>query len=138
VPTSYSPAMQQTLVLPSTSSASVDRSYDLYIYDSTNDGTTDYDHVLAVPSTAGKDGSAKVADLTQGQWADVKLTLTGSRAGRTAGFWLKAIQIAPDLSHFWVYGTEIARVAASYTGCSCAAGFEETLASQFPTACGVR
>ena len=134
VPASYSPAMEQTLVLPSTSNANVDRSYELYIYDSTNDGTTNYDHVLAVPSSAGEDGSAKVADLQQGQWADVKLALTGSRAGQTAGFWLKAIQIAPDLSHFWVYATEVARVSASYAGCSCAAGFEETLASQFPTA----
>lgn len=69
VPASFSPAMQQTITLPSTTSANVDRSFDLYIYDSTNDGTTNYDHVLAVPSTAGKDGSAKVADLTQGQWA---------------------------------------------------------------------
>jgi len=134
VPASYSPAMQQTLVLPSTSSSNVDRAYDLYVYDSTNDGSTNYDHVLAVPATAGKDGSAKVADLTQGGWADVKLTLTGTRAGQTAGFWLKAIQIAPDLSHFWVYATEIARVSASYAGCTCASTFEETLASQFPTA----
>jgi predicted AlkP superfamily phosphohydrolase/phosphomutase len=134
VPTSYSPAMQQTLTLPSTSSANVDRSFDLFIYDATNDGTTNYDHVLAVPAAAAKDGSAAVANLSQGQWADVKVTLTGSRAGQTAGFWLKAIQIAPDLSHFWVYGTEIARVSASYAGCSCASTFEETLASQFPTA----
>jgi len=134
VPASFSPAMQQTLVLPSTNSSNVDRAYDLYVYDSTNDGSTSYDHVLAVPATAGKDGSAKVADLTQGGWADVKLTLTGARAGQTAGFWLKAIQIAPDLSHFWVYATEIARVSASYAGCTCAPTFEETLAAQFPTA----
>lgn len=134
VPASHSPAMEQTLVLPSTSPANVDRSFDLYIYDSTNDGVTNYDHVLAVPAAAAKDGSAAVANLSQGQWADVKLTLTGSRAGQTAGFWLKAIQISPDLSHFWVYGTEIARVSASYAGCSCASTFEETLASQFPTA----
>jgi predicted AlkP superfamily phosphohydrolase/phosphomutase len=134
VPASYSPPMQQTLVLPSTSSANVDRSYDLYIYDSTNDGATDYDHVLVDPASAGKDGSAEVADLSQGQWADVKLALTGSRAGQTAGFWLKAIRIAPDLSHFWVYATQISRVAASYTGCACASSFGETLASQFPTA----
>jgi hypothetical protein len=134
VPVSHSPAVQQQLVLPSTSASNVDRAYDLYIYDSTNDGTTNYDRVLAVPSAAGKDGNAAVADLAQGQWADVKLTLTGARAGQTAGFWLKAIQIAPDLSHFWVYGTEIARVSASYEGCSCHATFEETLASQFPTA----
>jgi predicted AlkP superfamily phosphohydrolase/phosphomutase len=133
-PASYSPAMQETLVLPSTSSANVDRSFDLYIYDSTDDGATNYDTVLAVPASAGKDGNAAVAKLSQGQWADVKVTLTGSRAGQTAGFWLKAIQISPNLSHFWVYGTEIARVSASYAGCACASTFEETLASQFPTA----
>ena len=134
VPASFSPPKQQTLVLPSTSPDNVDQSFDLYIYDSTNDGVTNYDHVLAVPAASAKDGSAAVANLSQGQWADVKVKLSGSRAGQTAGFWLKAIQIAPDLSHFWVYGTEIARVSASYAGCSCASTFEETLASRFPTA----
>ena len=39
----------------------VDRFYDLYIYDSTNDRRTNYDRVLVVPSTAGKNGSAAAA-----------------------------------------------------------------------------
>ena len=90
------------------------RIYDLYIYDSTDDATTNYDHVLLVPSTAGKDGAAAVADLAQGDWADVKVTLIGSQAGQTAGFYVEAIEIAPDLSKFRVYFTSVARVNATY------------------------
>ncbi|HWQ15449.1 MAG TPA: alkaline phosphatase family protein [Roseiflexaceae bacterium] len=138
VPASFSPAMQEQLKLTNTAfpaSDNVDRFYDLYIYDSTNDSTTNYDRVLAVPSTAGKNGNAAAANLAQGEWADVKVTLTGARAGQTAGFYLKAITIAPDLSNFHIYFTSIARVNASYNalGAAGSAAFEETLARDFPT-----
>jgi hypothetical protein len=136
VPASFSPAMQEQLKITNTAfpaSDNVDRFYDLYVYDSTNDTSTNYDSVLVVPSTAGKNGTAAVADLGQGDWAEPKVTLTGGRAGQTAGFYMKAIEIAPDLSKFRVYFTSIARVNASYNGCACAATFEETLASRFPT-----
>jgi 2',3'-cyclic-nucleotide 2'-phosphodiesterase (5'-nucleotidase family)/predicted AlkP superfamily phosphohydrolase/phosphomutase len=141
VPPSYSPAEQQQLTVTNTafpSTDNVDRYYDLYVYDSTNDGATNYDHVLAVPSTAGKNGADKVADLKQGDWANVKVTLTGSRAGQTAGFYLKAIDVAPDLKKFRVYYTSIARANASYNalGPAGSAAFEETLASQFPSSTG--
>ena len=111
------------------------RVFDLYIYDSTNDSTTNYDHVLVVPATAGKDGNAAVADLAQDDWADVKVDLIGPRAGQTAGFYVKAIEIAPDLSKFRVYFTSVARVNASYNalGAAGSAAFEETLAHDFPT-----
>jgi 2',3'-cyclic-nucleotide 2'-phosphodiesterase (5'-nucleotidase family)/predicted AlkP superfamily phosphohydrolase/phosphomutase len=142
VPTSFSPAMQEQLKLTNTAfpaADNVDRFYDFYIYDSTNDSATNYDHVLVVPSTASKNGNAAVADLAQGKWADVKVTLTGGRAGQTAGFYLKAIEIAPDLSTFRIYFTSIARVNATYNGCTYAPGcntplgFEQTLAANFPT-----
>jgi 2',3'-cyclic-nucleotide 2'-phosphodiesterase (5'-nucleotidase family)/predicted AlkP superfamily phosphohydrolase/phosphomutase len=138
VPASFSPAMQEQLKVTNTAfpaADNVDRFYDLYVFDSTNDATTNYDRVLAVPSTAGKDGDAAVADLEAGEWADVKVTLTGGRAGQTAGFYLKAIDIAPDLSQFRVYFTSISRVNASYNalGPAGSAAFEETLASEFPT-----
>jgi 2',3'-cyclic-nucleotide 2'-phosphodiesterase (5'-nucleotidase family)/predicted AlkP superfamily phosphohydrolase/phosphomutase len=136
VPNSYSPPVQEQLKVTNTafpSSDNVDRLYDLYVYDSTDDGATNYDHVLVVPSTAGKNGAAAVADLAQGDWADVKVTLTGGRAGQTAGFYVKAIEIAPDLSTFRIYFTSIARANASYNGCACAATFEETLNASFPT-----
>jgi len=142
VPASFSPAMQEQLKLTNTafpSSDNVDRFYDLYIYDSTDDATTSYDQVLVVPSTASKNGDAAVADLEQDEWADVKMTLTGGRAGQTAGFHLKAIDLAGDLSRFRVYFTSIARANATYSGCTyapgCATplGFEETLNGEFPS-----
>ncbi|HSC51504.1 MAG TPA: alkaline phosphatase family protein, partial [Gaiellaceae bacterium] len=140
VPTSYSPAEQEQLKVTNTAfpaTDNVDRFYDLYVYDSTNDATTNYDHVLVVPSTATKNGSQQVADLKQGDWQDVKVTLTGARAGQIAGFYLKAIDIAPDLSKFRVYFTSIARSNASYPaypGGSTA--FENYLNATFPSSTG--
>ena len=133
VPASFSPAMQEQLRVTNTAfpaADNVDRFYDLYIYDSTDDATVNYDQVLVVPSTAGKNGSAAVADLAAGEWADIKVTLTGARAGQTAGFYLKAIDIAPDLSKFRVYFTSIARAIAS---CACDPNFESALANMFPS-----
>ncbi|MGH2920949.1 MAG: 5'-nucleotidase C-terminal domain-containing protein [Gaiellaceae bacterium] len=142
VPASFSPARQETVKLTNTAfpaSDNVDRFYDLYIYDSTNDSTTNYDTVLVVPSTAGRDGSAAVADLSRGEWADVKVTLVGARAGQTVGFFLKAIDLSPTLDRFRLYFTSLARANASYNGCTyapgCATplGFEETLNRDFPS-----
>jgi 2',3'-cyclic-nucleotide 2'-phosphodiesterase (5'-nucleotidase family) len=138
VPTSFSPAMQEQLKITNTafpSSDNVDRFFDLYIYDSTDDAAANYDKVLVVPSPAGKDGNAAVADLAAGDWKDVKVTLAGARAGQTAGFYLKAIEIAPDLSKFRIYFTSVQRVNASYEklGPAGSAAFEETLAKDFPT-----
>ncbi len=142
VPASYSPAMQEQLKLTNTAfpaSTNFDRFYDLYIYDSTDDAVINYDKVLVVPSTAGKDGTQAVADLMAGQWADVKVVLIGTRAGQTAGFYLKAIEIAPDLSKFRIYFTSISRANASYEGCTYAPGcntplgFEEELNALFPS-----
>jgi 2',3'-cyclic-nucleotide 2'-phosphodiesterase (5'-nucleotidase family) len=132
VPASYSPAMQESFDLISTAVAN--DLYDLYIYDSTDDAATNYDHVLVVPNAAGKDGNARVADLTAGAWADVKVTLSNP-AGRTGGFYLKAIEIAPDLSQFRLYFTSIARANASYNalGATGSADFEETLNRDFPS-----
>jgi 2',3'-cyclic-nucleotide 2'-phosphodiesterase (5'-nucleotidase family)/predicted AlkP superfamily phosphohydrolase/phosphomutase len=141
-PVSFSPARQERLKVTNTAfpaSDNVDRFFDLYIYDSTDDATTNYDHVLAIPATAGKNGAQAVADLAQGDWADVKVTLTGARAGQTAGLYLKAIDLAPDLSQFRIYFTSVARANATYNGCTyapgCATplGFEETLNSNFPS-----
>lgn len=142
VPPSFSPAMQEQLKVTNTAFPpvdNVDRFYDLYVYDSTDDATTNYDALLVVPATAGKDGNSAVADLAAREWADVKITLSGARAGQTAGFYLKAIEIAPDLSQFRIYFTSIARANASYNGCTyapgcnTATGFEETLNHDFPS-----
>jgi 2',3'-cyclic-nucleotide 2'-phosphodiesterase (5'-nucleotidase family) len=133
VPASATPAMEETLKLTNTAfpaADNVDRFYDLYIYDA--GGAPGLDHVLVVPSTAGKNGSSAVANLAAGDWADVKVTLTGARAGQTAGFYLKAIEIG---TNFRIYFTSIARANATYNalGPAGSAAFEQTLASNFPT-----
>jgi len=138
VPSSFSPAMQEQLKVTNTAfpaSDNVNRFYDLYIYDSTDDATTNYDRVLVVSSTASKDGAQAVANLAQGSWADVKVTLAGARAGQTAGFYLKLIDLAPDLSQFRLYFASIARANASYNalGAAGSAAFEETLNHDFPS-----
>jgi hypothetical protein len=138
VPASFSPAMQEQLKLTNTAfpaADSVDRFYDLYIYDTTNDGVTNYDRLLAVPSTASKNGASAVASLTTGQWQDIKVTLTGARAGQAAGFYVKLIELAPDLSKMRLYFTSIARANASYNalGPAGSAAFEQTLNQNFPT-----
>jgi 2',3'-cyclic-nucleotide 2'-phosphodiesterase (5'-nucleotidase family) len=137
VPASHSPAREERLKVANTAfpaAANVDRFYDLYIYDSTNDGVANPDRVLMVPAEAGKNGASAVANLARNQWGEIKLSLTGPRAGQTAGFFVKPIEIG---DRFRLYYTSIARVNASYEGCTatpgCAATFEETLASQFPT-----
>ena len=112
----------------------VDRFYDLFIYDSAA-SASGFDHVLVVPSTAGKDGSQAVANLAQGEWDETKVTLTGGRAGQTAGFYMKLIDLSGDLSKLRLYFTSIARVNASFNelGPAGSLAFAETLAHDFPT-----
>src|SRR4029453_9856571 len=112
-----------------------DRVFDLYIFDSTNDGRTNYNRVLLVPATSAKNGSGAVANLARGDWADIKVDLTGDRAGQTAGLYVKAIALAGGLSKFRLYFPSVGRVNASYNalGAAGSAAFEETLASDFPT-----
>ena len=51
-----------------------------YIFDSTNDGTTNYDQVLFSPTKDGAD--ARRRPSRKGQWADVKVKIIGRRARR--------------------------------------------------------
>ena len=133
VPASGTPAVQETLKLTNTAfptADNIDRFYDLYIYDSV--GGPAHDRVIVVPQEAGKNGNARVALLRAGDWADVKVTLTGGRAGQTAGFYLKAIEIG---AQFRLYFTSIARSNATYNqlGAAGSAAFEQTLAHRFPS-----
>ena len=63
------------------------------------------------------------------------VALTGERDGQAAGFWLKTIDLSPDLSTFRLYYTAVSRVAASWNDCGdrpeCteSGGFEEALNS---------
>ncbi len=123
VPDSERPARETTLVIPTTSpAANPPRTFFLYLYDSTADGKENYDRVIVASS---RDGSTAVATLTLGEFVEVKVRLTD---GRTAGFYLKVIDMTPDLSKFRLTFTSVSRVNANTPA------LEEELASRFPTA----
>jgi 2',3'-cyclic-nucleotide 2'-phosphodiesterase (5'-nucleotidase family)/predicted AlkP superfamily phosphohydrolase/phosphomutase len=135
VPASFSPAKETTFTHNDTRIPG-GGVWDVYIYDSTDDGTVNYDHVLVVNSSAGKDGAQAAADLTLGEWADSKVTLvSGPLAGRTGGFLAKLIDLTPDASRFRLYFTSVQRANATYNalGPTGSADFEETLNRDFPT-----
>jgi 2',3'-cyclic-nucleotide 2'-phosphodiesterase (5'-nucleotidase family) len=139
---------QQTLLTVATSFAAQNptRLYDIYVYDSVVDGTAAYDHAILVRSGAAKDGSQASRDLAVGDFKEIKLSgadgLVGARAGQTAGFYVKLITLAGDLSSFKLYFTSIERVIAFCNTAACnalpagAAGenkLEKKLAEDFPT-----
>ncbi len=116
-PESFSPAQETDVTVRSLDAAGVnpDREFGIYIYDSTDDATENYDRVLVAPE---KDASASVADLGSGAWASVAVPLAGEQEGMAAGFWLKTIDLAPDLSRFRLYYTPVSRLDASWEGCA--------------------
>ena len=141
---------QQTVLTVTTTFAAQNptRTYDVYIYDSVVDGIAAYDSVILVRSALSKNAVAanRAAELSEGEWVDVKLKgddgLIGPRVGQTAGMYLKLIDVAGGaggVSSFKLYFTSVQRVNANYNGCTyapnCATGlgFEEDLASKFPT-----
>jgi 2',3'-cyclic-nucleotide 2'-phosphodiesterase (5'-nucleotidase family) len=143
------PAIQTVLTVPTTFAAlNPTRTYDAYIYDSIVDGTPAYDHVILVRSGEGKDGSqGKV--LAVGDFEEIKLSgadgLIGARAGQSAGFYVKLMTLAPDLSSFKLYFTSIQRAIARCTTAACnvlpagGAGedrLEKHIADNLPTAIG--
>src|SRR6266508_1631781 len=116
---------QQTQLTVATTFASQNptRVYDAYVYDGVVDGIAAYDHLLLVRSAAAKDGSQAATDLAQGDFIEVKLRgadgLVGPRAGQTAGFYVKLVRIAPDLSSFKLYFTSVERVRATCATAAC-------------------
>lgn len=141
------PARQTTFTIATTFAAvNPDRIYDVYVYDSQNDGVVGYNRVILVPLAANKDGNRQAAGLSVGDFLEVKLSgteaLTGTRAAQTAGFYIKLIELAPDLSAFKLYFTSVSRVIASCTTPACMAlpeggsgedRLEKYLADNFPT-----
>ena len=135
VPASFSPAKEATL---NHNNAQIPGNglWNIYIYDSTNNGSVNYDRVLIVNSADAKDGSKAVANLGRGDWADAKLTLaTGGLAGKTAGFYTKLLDLNNDASRFRIYFTSVQRVNATYNALGPAGSdaFAEKLARDFPT-----
>jgi len=143
------PSQQTSLLVATTFAAqNPNRTYDVYVYDSVVDGTAAYDHAILVRSAAAKDGSqaATVGPLGVGDFKEVKLRgadgLAGARAGQTAGFYTKLVDLASDLSTFKIYFTSVQRVIATCATAACNAlpaggagenKLEKYLAENFPT-----
>jgi hypothetical protein len=137
VPASYSPALETHMrVLDGP-----DDKYglDAYIYDSTDDQQTNYDRVL-LTRAPGKDGAAKVADLREGQQADIKVALVDEMdlTGATAGMLVRVERLSQDASQVRLFHTSVSRANAiwadwpgepEFTG-----DFAEYVAQRFPTA----
>jgi 2',3'-cyclic-nucleotide 2'-phosphodiesterase (5'-nucleotidase family) len=136
-------APQQTQLTVATTFAAQNptRLYDIYLYDSIVDATAAYDSAILVRTGASKDASQAAVNLGVGDFREVRLEdadgLIGSRARQTAGFYVKLITLAGDLSSFKLYFTSVERVIAtcSTDACKALAGgsLESYLADNFPT-----
>ena len=134
VPTSFSPAMEMRMRVID---FGVDKyGLNAYIYDSHNDRRTRYDRVLFSPT---EDGDDQVADLREGQWADVKVTIQDSSPlnGKTGGMLVKVERLTRDLSEVRLFHTSVTRAIATwptwpgeprFTG-----DFEDFVAEEFPS-----
>jgi 2',3'-cyclic-nucleotide 2'-phosphodiesterase (5'-nucleotidase family) len=106
-----------------------------WIFDSTNDGVTNYDKVLFSRTKSAADA---VAILRKGEWADVKVTVQGgSLNGLTAGFYITVEELTGDLSRVRLFHTSVARAIASWPTWPGEPGFTgdfaEYLAKTFPS-----
>ena len=162
VPATFSPAKQGTFDLGSYTSGTpatpviANDQYDFYVYDSTNDETVNYNHVLIVPNANGKMAAKRLpirlmapdavgnddrnADDKRGekpekQWADVKVVLANP-AGKTGGFYVKAMLFAPDLTKFSLFFTSVARSVATCNGCGYAGRLRGRSEQLFPSSTG--
>jgi 2',3'-cyclic-nucleotide 2'-phosphodiesterase (5'-nucleotidase family) len=131
-PSTWSPAKEMRLRVLD---AGVDKyGLNAWIYDSTNDGRTNYDRVLLSPTKSGAD---RVGDLRKGQWADVKVKISGGPSdGLTAGMLVKVEELTGDLSRVRLFHTSVSRANASWPSWTGDAGytdFAEFLAARFPT-----
>jgi 2',3'-cyclic-nucleotide 2'-phosphodiesterase (5'-nucleotidase family)/predicted AlkP superfamily phosphohydrolase/phosphomutase len=119
------PAQQTTWLVPTSvfgcnvptppaTCTNLNRTYNVYLYDSVIDGTPAYDR--AVVSPVGKTGESPSVDLAVGDFLPIKLTgangLKAARDGQTAGHYVKLISLTPDGSQFKLYLTSLTRAIA--------------------------
>ncbi|HEY9349643.1 MAG TPA: alkaline phosphatase family protein, partial [Acidothermales bacterium] len=132
-PESYSPALETRMRVLD---FGVDKyGLDAYIYDSTDDGETNYDRVLFARD---KNAAEPVADLAEGEIADVKVTVVGGALdGLTAGMLVKVETLSPDASQVRLFHTSVSRANATWPTWPGEEGFEgdfaEFVAQRFPT-----
>ena len=135
VPASFSPAKEMRLRVLD---FGVDKyGLNAYLFDSKNDGATNYDKVLFSKSKSGATPDA-VGTLRKGEWADVKVTIQGGALnGLTAGMLVKVEELTPDLSKVRLFHTSVSRAQASWPTWpgepSFSGDFAEYLAQKFPT-----
>jgi 2',3'-cyclic-nucleotide 2'-phosphodiesterase (5'-nucleotidase family) len=143
VPSSYSQAKEMRLRV--LDGATDKYGLNAYIFDSTNDSAINYDRVLFSRTKSGAAPDA-VGTLAKGQWADVKVTLTGLAPingqpnplnGQTAGMLVKVEELTGDLSRVRLFHTSVSRALATWPTWAGEPGFsgsfEEYLAQKFPT-----
>ena len=116
-----------------------------YIFDSTTDGTVNYDRVLFSKTKSGAAPDV-VGTLAKGQWADVKVTLhdlplvngqPNPLNGQTAGMLVKVEELTGNLDRVRLFHTSVSRALATWPTWGGEPGFtgsfEEYLAKTFPT-----
>lgn len=132
VPASYSPPKEMRLRVLDFGTDKY--GLNAYIFDSTDDGTVNYDRVLF---SFSKDGAAAVATLGEGEWGDIKVTISGGALnGLTGGMLVKVERLAGDLSQVRLFHTSVTRANASWVGWSepgFSGDFAEYIAQNFPT-----
>lgn len=139
-PQSFSPPKQTDLLISTTVPSGTqqirnDLVYNLYIYDSTDDGQTNYDRV-AIPRDGSKDlGNENRVILGPQQWANIKLVLPQAQApgNKLAGFYIKTVDLAPDLSRFRLYFSNVQRGNARWIEREPAFNLEDYINDAFPT-----
>ena len=132
VPDSFSPAQEMRMRVLDFGTDKY--GLNAYIFDSTDDGATNYDRVLF---SATENGADAVATLARGEWGDVKVKIIGgSLAGLTGGFLIKVEELNDDLSQVRLFHTSVTRANASWAGWSepgFTGDFAEYVAQKFPT-----
>ncbi len=133
VPTSYSPPQEMRLRVLDFGTDKY--GLNAYLYDPTNDHRVNYTKVLFSPTKSGAD---KVADLREGQWADVKVTVQGgSLDGKTAAMLVKVEKMSKDLAQVRLFHTSVTRAIASWPTWAGEPGFtgnfEDYVAATFPS-----
>ncbi len=119
----HKPVMQTTLRLFDEAGPSYQ--FPIRFYDSTDDGVANYDRA------ALRGGEHSVADVGVGEWAEVKVKIAnGPKKGKTAGFYLKLVELSPDLKRVKLFVTSASRVVAQPEA------LEDALAENFPTRAG--
>src|SRR3954470_14463112 len=133
-PASYSPAKEMHLRVLDGNPPVDKYGLNAYIYDSKNDHKTRYDRVFFSRTKAAAD---KVADLREGEWADVKVKIAGSDLdGKTGAFLIKVERLDADLSHVRLFHTSVTRAIAiwpNWTGEDGYTNFEDWVADKFPS-----